>query len=123
MIRSVGGSPGMGGVTPPGRANAPSPAIAAKEAKLTKAAQGLQGVFVQQLFKAMRSESSQQEGFVTGGPGEDIFTGMLDEQIANEMPKHWKGGLTDALTRQLRRAAQAELSAPSASSSDPVAHP
>lgn len=122
MIRPVGTGSGGLPVSAGARPGAPSPAVAAKEAKLLKAAQGLQGVFVQQLFKAMRTESSQQEGFVTGGPGEDIFTGMLDEQIANEMPKHWKGGLTDALTRQLRRAAAAELSAPPASSSDSVAH-
>jgi peptidoglycan hydrolase FlgJ len=71
--------------------------------KLKKAAQQLEGMFVQQLYKAMRDTVPQQEGIVSGGAGEDIFTGLMDQHLAAETPKHWGGGLADALYRQLSR--------------------
>ena len=84
-----------------------------RDAKLKKAAENLEGMFVQQLFKAMRETVPQQEGIVSGGAGEDIFTGLLDQHLAAETPKHWKGGLSDAIYRQLRRGAPADVIAPS----------
>ena len=73
-----------------------------KDADLRKVAGQLQGVFVQQLFKAMRETVPQGEGFVSGGAGEEIFTSLMDEHLAAETPKHWEGGLGEALYRQLR---------------------
>jgi flagellar protein FlgJ len=67
-------------------------------------AKQLEGLFVQQLFKAMRETVPEQEGIVSGGAGEDIFTGLLDEHLAAETPNQWGGGLSDALYRQLRGA-------------------
>jgi flagellar protein FlgJ len=72
------------------------------EKKLRKAAGELEGMFVAQLFKAMRDTVPQQDGIVSGGSGEDIFTGLLDEHLAAETPKHWSGGISEALYRQLR---------------------
>jgi flagellar protein FlgJ len=74
-----------------------------QHAKLKKAAEQLEGMFVQQLYKAMRDTVPQQEGIVSGGAGEDIFTGLLDQHLAAETPTHWEGGLSDALYRQLSR--------------------
>ncbi len=73
-----------------------------QDADLKKVAGQLQGVFVQQLFKAMRETVPQGEGFVSGGAGEEIFTSLMDEHLAAETPKHWEGGLGEALYRQLR---------------------
>lgn len=82
-----------------------------RNTKLLKAAQQLEGVFVQQLYKAMRDTVPQQEGIVSGGAGEDIFTGLLDQHLAAETPKHWQTGLSDALYRQLSRGLPSDTTA------------
>jgi len=92
-------------------------------AKLKKSAEQLEGVFVQQLYKAMRDTVPQQDGIVSGGAGEDIFTGLMDQHLAAETPKHWEGGLSDALYRQLsRRAAPQATVAFDAPNTDTTAH-
>jgi flagellar protein FlgJ len=96
------------GPVTPGMEIAPAPKTpqtpeqAAKDASLKKVAGQLEGVFVQQLFKAMRDTVPQKDGFVSGGQGEDIFTSLLDEHTAAETPKHWKGGIAETLYRQLQ---------------------
>jgi flagellar protein FlgJ len=83
-----------------GPAPAPAPA-SPEEIRLRKAAQQLEGVFVQQLFKAMR-ETVPSDGILDGGTGEEMFTGMMDEHIAAELPAKWEHGLGAAVYRQLR---------------------
>ncbi|MEO7998675.1 MAG: rod-binding protein [Gemmatimonadaceae bacterium] len=73
------------------------------EKKLRKASNDLQGLFVSQLFKAMRETVPADEGIVSGGSGEEIFTGLMDEHLAAETPRHWGGGISEALYRQLRK--------------------
>ena len=90
----------------------PQTAIDPRDEKLKKAAQQLEGMFVQQLYKAMRETVPQQEGIVSGGAGEDIFNGLLDQHLAAETPKHWEGGLSDAIYRQMRRGLPADAIAP-----------
>lgn len=83
--------------------NATTPTVPAKpDAKLKKAVGDLEGVFVQQLFKAMRDTVPQGDGIVSGGSGEDIFTSLMDQHLAAETPNQWKGGIGEALYRQLR---------------------
>lgn len=95
-----------------GSATVTPPATDNRDAKLKQAAQNLEGMFVQQLFKAMRESVPEQEGIVSGGAGEDIFTGLLDQHLAAETPKHWAGGLSDAIYRQMRRGLSADAIAP-----------
>lgn len=76
-----------------------------QDAKLRKVAQQLEGMFVQQMFKAMRETVPQQEGIVSGGTGEELFTSLMDQHLAAETPKHWEGGLAAAVYRQLQRGA------------------
>lgn len=101
-------------IEPVGATSLSQNATESRDAKLKKAAQQLEGVFVQQLYKSMRDSVPQQEGIVSGGAGEDIFTGLLDQHLAAETPKHWKGGLSDALVRQLRRGLSSDASAATA---------
>ena len=91
MIRIPGTTPG----TPTGTAPA--------EERLRAATKQLEGVFVQELFKAMR-ETVPKDGLTDGGAGEDIFTGLMDEKIAAHVPDRWERGIGDSLYRQLRAA-------------------
>lgn len=84
---------------------APADAI---EARLRETALQLQGVFVQQLFQAMRETVPSDDPLVAGGLGEDIFRGMFDEHVAGSVPAALDraNGLTDAIVRQLRARVQ-----------------
>jgi flagellar protein FlgJ len=86
-------------VGPPSAPAAPSP----EDLRLRKAAQQLEGVFVQELFKAMR-ETVPHDGVLDGGAGEEMFQSMMDEHIAGQLPEHWEHGLGAAVYRQLRGA-------------------
>lgn len=74
-----------------------------EEQRLRAATKQLEGVFVQELFKAMR-ETVPQDGLTNGGAGEDIFTGLMDEKIAARVPEQWERGIGESLYRQLRAA-------------------
>ena len=74
-----------------------------EEQRLRAVTKQLEGVFVQQLFKAMR-ETVPKDGFTDGGAGEEVFTGMMDEKIATHVPEHWDRGIGESLYRQLRAA-------------------
>ncbi len=60
--------------------SAPAPGQDAR-AKLRKASHDLESVFVNELFKAMRA-TVPDDGILANDPGQDLFTGMLDERIA-----------------------------------------
>ncbi|MBV6521262.1 MAG: hypothetical protein MNPFHGCM_01395 [Gemmatimonadaceae bacterium] len=80
-----------------------APARTPDDARLVKAARQLEGVFVQQLFKAMR-ETVPREGALDGGSGEEMFTALMDEQFADRLPSQWHHGIGESLVRQLRTA-------------------
>lgn len=77
----------------------PSP----EERRLRQVAQQMEGMFVQQLLKAMR-ETVPQEGVIDGGAGEEMFQGMMDEHLSGLVPQNWESGLGSAIYRQLRGA-------------------
>jgi flagellar protein FlgJ len=87
--------------TTPGTATGSAPA----EERLRAATKQMEGVFVQELFKAMR-ETVPKDGLTDGGSGEDIFTGLMDEKIAAHVPDHWERGIGDSLYRQLHAVLQ-----------------
>jgi flagellar protein FlgJ len=60
----------------------------------------LEGVFLNQLFQAMRA-SVPQDGELGSAPGQEMFTQMFDERVAAEAANHMSRGLGDALYRQL----------------------
>ncbi|MCC6928926.1 MAG: rod-binding protein [Gemmatimonadaceae bacterium] len=80
---------------------APGGAADEREARLRQVAGQLQGVFVEQLFKAMR-ETVPTDGITSGGSGEQMFAGMLDQHLANAVPSQWSHGIGESLMRQLR---------------------
>lgn len=85
-------------------------------ARLRTAAHQLEGVFLSQLFKAMRNTvPSGAAG--PGSEGRELFTSMLDDQLAERAAERMTHGLGEALYRQLsRRLDQAEHDARSNSS-------
>lgn len=73
--------------------------------KLRSTAHQLQGVFVEQLFKAMR-ETVPDDGVFSGGQGEEMFRGLLDQHMADLVPSRWTGphSLGETIVRQLSQA-------------------
>ena len=88
---------GVGGIDRAGAAAAPKPD---PREQVRKLAHQLEGVFLNQLFQAMR-ESVPQDGAVDAAPGQQMFTQMFDERVAAEAANHMSRGLGDALYRQL----------------------
>jgi Rod binding domain-containing protein len=69
-------------------------------AKLRQAADGLNGMFIRQLFSAMRATvPSDADGM--SGPGTTLFTQMLDDTIADHAASQMRRGLGDAIYREL----------------------
>ena len=68
--------------------------------QLRQTAQQLEGVFVEQLFKAMR-ETVPDGGLTNGGSGEEMFTSLLDQKMSAVVPTRWDHGLAESLMRQL----------------------
>lgn len=76
-------------------------AVSSPVDRLRQAARQLEGVFVTQLFHAMRA-TVPEGGALDGGSGEAMFRDMLDEHMADQAPARWHDGLTTALVAQLR---------------------
>ena len=94
---------------PIGRLGAPSVPLAGsaaakpgEDAKLRKVAQQMEGVFVQELYKAMRATVPQNDGAIGGGAGEEMFTGLMDQHLATETPDAWGRDLGEAIYQHLR---------------------
>jgi flagellar protein FlgJ len=73
-----------------------------EDAKLRQVAQQMEGVFVQELYKAMRATVPQNDGAMNGGTGEEMFTGLMDQHLATETPEAWGRDLGEAIYRHLR---------------------
>lgn len=73
-----------------------------EHAKLHKAAQDLEGIFIGELFKAMRA-TVPDDGLLSQAPGQDLFQGLMDDRIASLQSERSKGGLSESLYRQLSR--------------------
>jgi len=82
--------------TPPGAAGGSAPA----RTQVRALAQQLEGVFLSQLFAAMRA-TVPKDGAIGQAPGEELFTQLFDERIASQSASHLSPRLTEALVRQL----------------------
>ena len=71
-----------------------------RRAQLRTLSRQLEGVFLNQLFQAMRA-SVPQDGVIASNPGQQMFTQMLDERLAGEASQRMSSGLSEALYRQL----------------------
>lgn len=71
-------------------------------ARLREASATLEGVFLQQLFQAMRATIPEGSN-TTRSEGEKMFTGMLDEQLSQLTAARSTRGIGEAIYRQLSR--------------------
>lgn len=90
-------------------------------AKLHTAAQQLEGLFVQMLFKEMRA--SAPETSITGkvSESEKTFREMLDQNRADALSKTGSLGIANIIEKQLRDSVLASVRTPSAAPAPPAA--
>jgi flagellar protein FlgJ len=79
--------------------------------QLRRMAHELEGVFLNQLFQAMRA-SVPQDGLIEAAPGQELITSMLDERLANQAAERTHGGIGEALYRQMARRLPPEAAPP-----------
>jgi flagellar protein FlgJ len=72
--------------------------IQGEDARIRAASDALEGTFFQELFKAMR-DTVPDSGLLDGGTGEDAFTAMLDQHLADVQAARSQGGIGQALYR------------------------
>jgi Rod binding domain-containing protein len=77
------------------------PAAPDPRARLRELSHALEGVFLAQMFQAMRATVPASESGTA--PGQDLFTALLDERLAELAAERLRGGMGDALYRQLSR--------------------
>jgi flagellar protein FlgJ len=76
-----------------------------RDPELRKACAEFESVFINQLLKTMR-KGIPEGGLLDGGYREEMYTSLLDEQVARKIA-HGQGiGLGEQLYRQLSRASE-----------------
>jgi peptidoglycan hydrolase FlgJ len=98
-MSAADGVGGGGGVGPTGRDALTAlrdGRIQGDHARLRAATRLLEGSFYQEMFKAMR-ETVPDGGEFSGGAGEEMFTGMLDQHMSDEAALRSANGLGAAL--------------------------
>jgi flagellar protein FlgJ len=91
---------GIGGIA--GNAGA-HPAPDSDSKRLEQAPHELEGVFLAQLFRAMRETVDEEEGIFGASAENDTFSAMFDDTLAQMAAQKLHGGLGDAIYRQLSR--------------------
>lgn len=83
----------------------------AREASIREVAQQLEGVFIQQLFQAMR-QSAPAGSTATERTSNDFFGSMMDEHLAGSATAGRASALGEAIYRQLAGLAGVQPSQP-----------
>jgi len=69
--------------------------------RLRQATDGMQGMFLRQLFSAMRASVTSNGDGLGSSTGNTVFTQMLDDALADRAATQMRHGLGDALYKQL----------------------
>jgi Rod binding domain-containing protein len=70
--------------------------------EVRKLSHQLESVFINQLFQAMRASVPKDE-VLGNAPGQEMFTSMMDQRLAEETSKRLERGLGESMYRQLVR--------------------
>lgn len=73
-----------------------------EDLKLRKACQGFEAMLVQQMLSTMRQTVEKSDVFGSREK-EDIFQGMLDQQMADDLASKGSMGVADMLYKQLSK--------------------
>jgi flagellar protein FlgJ len=71
-----------------------------REAQIEKACRDFESLFIQHMLKQMR-QTVPQNGLFSGGSAEQLYTSMLDGEVAKTISNQRGIGLAPALIRQL----------------------
>jgi flagellar protein FlgJ len=91
----------MTAISGPG-ASLPATELDPERKRLRQASHQLEGVFFTQLLSAMR-QTVQHDGILEQDSGQDMFTSMLDQKIADVSANRSTNGLGEHLYQQLSR--------------------
>ena len=84
-----------------------------EEQQIREAAQEFESVFLFQMLKQVRNSIHKEEdGLMNGGMGEEMFTGLLDEEYSKVMAKSNSTGLADVIYQQMSRKAGIQTEGP-----------
>jgi flagellar protein FlgJ len=75
---------------------------AASDPKLAETCRQMESLFINHLFKEMRA-SIQRSGLISGGRAEEIYTSMMDAEMAAKLSNRGGIGLADILMQQLKQ--------------------
>jgi len=70
--------------------------------KLKKACTDFEALFIAQMLKSMR-QTIPQTGFLGKGPGNDIYQGLMDQELSRKLSQSKGLGLGKVLYRQMLR--------------------
>ena len=71
-----------------------------KDSKINSACEDMEALFIQNMFKEMRA-SIPKGGLTSGGKAEEMFTSMLDAEMAKTFSASGGIGLSSMVRRQL----------------------
>jgi flagellar protein FlgJ len=78
-----------------------------RDQRLKQACKAFESIFTYEVLKGMRRTVEKCDLF-HGGQGEEIYEGLLDQELAKGMAGDGPGSLADQLYRQLKRSEGAE---------------
>jgi flagellar protein FlgJ len=71
-------------------------------ARLKKATEDFEAIFIQSMFKSMR-KTIPESGFIEKSAGHDIYRDMMDAEIAKEISRRQSMGLAAQMYRQMEK--------------------
>ncbi len=88
-----------------------------KKLELKKATRQFESYFILHMLKAMR-QAIPKSDFLSGGLGEDLYTSLFDEELAQKMSGISPGSISSVLYKSLERRLEAVEKPPSISEGD-----
>ncbi|MBL0714176.1 MAG: rod-binding protein [Desulfosarcina sp.] len=73
-----------------------------EQMRLKQACADFEALLIQKLFQTMRA-SIPKSGLIDSGPAEEIYTGMLDQQVAQDLALQGGLGLSAQIKEQIVR--------------------
>ncbi len=87
--------------------------------KLRKACTDFESLMIYHMMKFMR-QSVPQNGFLSGGPGQDIYQSLFDQEVSKNLALRSGLGIGEKIYRQMIQRAEAEKEVPTAPELNPL---